>query len=52
MTMPTLEYELSTAEGKRGWTGEWFSHEDDDSMTPVDKPIKTQYMDETRMFIR
>lgn len=50
--MPTLEYELQTEDGRRGWIGEWFAHEDDNSMTPVEKPMRTQFMNETRMFIR
>ena len=52
MTLPTLEYDLLTEDGKRGWTGEWFAHENDDSMTPVEKPTKVQFIDETRLFIR
>ncbi|KAI0700305.1 beta-glucosidase [Cytidiella melzeri] len=51
MTLPTLEYELLTEDDKRGWIGEWFAHEDDDSMTPVEKPVRVQFMDETRLFI-
>lgn len=50
--MPTLDYELFTPEGKRGWTGYWHTHENDDSMTALPEPIKTQYIDETRIFIR
>ncbi|KAI0343869.1 beta-glucosidase [Trametopsis cervina] len=51
MTLPTLEYDLLTEDGKTGWIGEWFAHENDDSMTPVGEPVKVQFMDETRMFI-
>ncbi|TCD66746.1 hypothetical protein EIP91_000987 [Steccherinum ochraceum] len=49
-TQPTLDYEIFT-DGKRGWNGEWFAHESDDSMTPVATPFRTQFMDETRLFI-
>lgn len=52
MQLPTLEYDILTADGKPGWVGEWFSHENDDSMTPVGEPVKTTYFDETRIFIR
>ena len=52
MSMPTLDYELQTEDGRRGWTGYWYAHEDDDSMVPVPEPMKTQYIDETRIFIR
>ncbi|KDQ34219.1 glycoside hydrolase family 3 protein [Pleurotus ostreatus PC15] len=51
MTMPTLDYDLSTEAGDRGWIGEWYSHEDDESMVPLKTPIRTQYIDETRIFI-
>ena len=52
MQMPTLDYDIFTSDGKRGWIGEWFTHENDDSMTPVGAPVRTQYFDETRIFIR
>ncbi|KAJ7182828.1 beta-glucosidase [Mycena crocata] len=51
LTSPTLDYELVTEDGKRGWTGSWHSHLSDDSMTPVDEPMKTDHLDETRIFI-
>lgn len=50
--MPTLDYDLITDDGKLGWTASWFAHESDESMTPLKEPLKTQYVDETRMFIR
>ena len=52
MSMPTLDYDIQTEDGKRGWTGYWYAHEDDESMTPLPDPIKTQYIDETRVHIR
>lgn len=52
MQMPTLDYDILTADGKRGWTGEWFTHENDDSMIPIGAPVRTQFFDETRIFIR
>jgi beta-glucosidase len=30
---------------------QWYSHESDDSMKPLDAPIATQLFDETRLFI-
>ena len=50
--MPTMDYNIQTEDGRRGWIGEWFAHENDDSMTPVAQPIRTQFMDETKVFIR
>lgn len=51
-TMPTLDYDILTEDGKPGWTCTWYTHESDSSMTPLPEPIKTQYVDETRIFIR
>ncbi|KAJ3505186.1 hypothetical protein NMY22_g17672 [Coprinellus aureogranulatus] len=51
MNLPTLENELYTADGRKGWIGTWYSHTSDDSMEPVGQPIADRYIDETRMFI-
>ncbi|KAL0958191.1 hypothetical protein HGRIS_000354 [Hohenbuehelia grisea] len=51
MILPTLDYDLKTASGERGWTGEWFSHESDDSLAAISEPLHTQLVDETRIFI-
>ncbi|KAJ7843119.1 beta-glucosidase [Mycena olivaceomarginata] len=51
LTSPSLDYELVTEDGKRGWTGSWYSHTDDESMTPLDEPVKVDHLDETRIFI-
>ncbi|TFY57890.1 hypothetical protein EVJ58_g6745 [Rhodofomes roseus] len=50
MLTPSLDYDMFTADGRRGWIGEWYKHENDESMTPVGGPIEEQYIDETRMF--
>ncbi|KAF9266029.1 glycoside hydrolase family 3 protein [Marasmius fiardii PR-910] len=51
---PTLDYSIFTPEDtpRRGWLGTWYTHESDDSMTPVvNKPFKeNHYIDETRCF--
>lgn len=52
MLTPSLDYDIFTETGQRGWMGSWYSHESDESMTPVAEPLKTQYIDETRMFFR
>ena len=51
--LPTLEWDLTTEKdgSERGWNAEWYSHESDDSMKPLDTPIATQFLDETRLFI-
>ncbi|KAJ7705594.1 beta-glucosidase [Mycena rosella] len=51
LTSPSLDYELFTEDGKRGWTGSWYSHVSDESMTPLDEPLKSDHLDETRIFI-
>ncbi|KAJ7581226.1 beta-glucosidase [Mycena floridula] len=51
MTMPSLDYELFTSTGEQGWIGSWYSHEEDESMTPLPKPISTGLVDETRIFV-
>ena len=50
--MPTLDYDLLTEDGKPGWTCSWYTHENDSSMVALPDPIKSQYVDETRVFIR
>ncbi|KAI0355239.1 beta-glucosidase [Trametes cingulata] len=51
MQMPTLENEIVTEDGRPGWIGAFHSHESDDSMVPLDKPLTTRYIDETRIFL-
>ena len=51
MEMPTLDFELTTPSGERGWIGAWYAHESDESMTPLNTPYKSQLVDETRIFI-
>nr|AAG59831.1 beta-glucosidase [Volvariella volvacea] len=51
-TLPTLEWDLETETGERGWIGTWHTHESDDSMTALDQPfIAPRLVDETRIFI-
>jgi beta-glucosidase len=42
---------MLTESGQRGWTGTWHTHENDDSLVALETPVKTQYIDETRLFI-
>ncbi|KZT18915.1 glycoside hydrolase family 3 protein [Neolentinus lepideus HHB14362 ss-1] len=51
MTMPSLDYDLFTESGERGWMGYWHTHEDDNSLVPIEQPIETRLIDETRVFI-
>ena len=52
MTMPTLDFDIVTEDGRRGWMGYWHAHESDESMVPLAEPMKAQYIDETKIFIR
>ena len=49
--MPSLDYDIFTHSGERGWIGSWHSHLDDDSLIPLDEVLETQLIDETQMFI-
>lgn len=49
-TLPSLDNDLVTASGEKGWTGTWFNN-GDDKVTAIGKPVKTQVMDETNMMI-
>ncbi|KAF8555424.1 glycoside hydrolase family 3 protein [Imleria badia] len=51
MVMPTLDFELTTPSGERGWIGTWYAHESDESMTPLNTPYQTRLVDETRISI-
>ena len=50
-SLPTLERDIVTASGERGWIGSWHSHVNDDSLIPCEEVFVTQLIDETRMFI-
>ena len=49
--MPSLDYEMFTAAGERGWIGSWHKHTSDDSLIPVDEVLEERLIDETRIFI-
>ncbi|KAF9043921.1 glycoside hydrolase family 3 protein [Panaeolus papilionaceus] len=50
-TMPSLDYEMFTPSGERGWIGSWHAHVDDDSLVPRDEVLEERLIDETRIFI-
>ena len=52
MQMPTLENEIVTEDGKPGWMGYFHSHESDEGMIPLEKPLTSRYIDETRIFLK
>ncbi|KZP04828.1 glycoside hydrolase family 3 protein [Athelia psychrophila] len=51
MTKPSLDFEMLTTTGERGWMGYWHAHENDDSLVPLAEPMETRLIDETRVFI-
>ena len=50
-SLPSLEYDIFTASGARGWIGSWHSHVNDESLVPYEDPMARQLIDETRLFI-
>ncbi|KAI0265209.1 beta-glucosidase [Gloeopeniophorella convolvens] len=51
MTLPSLDFDIFTATGERGWLGTWHKHVDEESMTVVEEPFQTRVIDETRIFV-
>ncbi|KAH7903362.1 glycosyl hydrolase family 3 C-terminal domain-containing protein, partial [Hygrophoropsis aurantiaca] len=51
MEMPSLDFEMLTPTGERGWISSWYAHEDDESMAAVSQPMATRLIDETRMIL-
>ena len=48
--MPSLDYDIFTKSGERGWVGNWHNHVNDESLTPLDEVLETRLIDETRVF--
>lgn len=51
MTLPSLDYDIFTEKGERGWVASWHSHTENEGMTPVDEPLVERVLDETRIFV-
>ncbi|THH14189.1 hypothetical protein EW146_g6124 [Bondarzewia mesenterica] len=51
MTLPSLDFDIFTETGERGWIGTWHKHESDESMNALDEPLETHLIDETRIFV-
>ncbi|KAF8500930.1 beta-glucosidase [Russula emetica] len=49
--MPSLDLDIVTSTGRRGWLGTWHRHESDDSMIVVEEPVQTRVIDETRILL-
>ena len=48
--MPSLDYDIFTQTGERGWIGNWHNHVNDESLIPLDEVLETRLIDETRVF--
>jgi beta-glucosidase len=48
---PSLDLDIVTSTGQRGWVGTWHRHESNDSMIVVEEPIQTRVIDETRILL-
>jgi beta-glucosidase len=48
---PSLDLDIITPTGQRGWLGTWHKHESDDSMVVVEEPVQTRMIDETRILL-
>jgi beta-glucosidase len=49
--MPSLDFDIVTNTGQRGWVGTWYRHESDDSMTVVEEPVRTRVINETHILL-
>jgi beta-glucosidase len=49
-TTPSLDYDIFTADGRRGWTGAWYSHAHATGYE-LGALVAEQLIDETRIFI-
>ena len=50
VTLPSMDYEIFTEDGKRGWIGTWYNNSSD-NLTPNGPPVKTHLVDETNVFV-
>ncbi|KAF8993944.1 glycoside hydrolase family 3 protein [Cyathus striatus] len=50
-TMPSLDFDLVTSTGERGWTGSWHAHVSDDSLEALPESMGERYIDETKIFL-
>jgi beta-glucosidase len=47
--MPTLDFDIVTSSGQRGWLGTYHRHESDDGMVVVEEPVQTMVINETNI---
>jgi beta-glucosidase len=49
--LPSLDFDIFTAGGQRGWMASWHKHAGDESMSVLPDPHFVGLMDETRIFV-
>lgn len=49
--MPSLDYDIFTPSGERGWIASWHAHLNDESMVAKEEVYEEMLLDETRIFI-
>ncbi|KAF9041689.1 glycoside hydrolase family 3 protein [Panaeolus papilionaceus] len=49
--LPSLDYEIMTPSGERGWIGTWHAHLDDQSLVALDEVFLGRIIDETMMYL-
>ncbi|EJD35757.1 beta-glucosidase [Auricularia subglabra TFB-10046 SS5] len=50
-SLPSLDYELLTPEGKRGWRMEYYNHSTEHPDKPLDKPVRTLDVTESTVLL-
>ncbi|KAH9483439.1 putative beta-glucosidase I [Psilocybe cubensis] len=50
-TMPSLDYDIFTPSGERGWIASWHAHLNDESMVAKEEVYEEMLLDETRVFV-
>lgn len=49
--MPSLDYEIFTPSGERGWIASWYSHVDETGFEIKPEPLKEHLVDETNIIV-
>ncbi|KAF5318104.1 hypothetical protein D9619_012049 [Psilocybe cf. subviscida] len=49
--MPSLDYEIFTPSGERGWIASWYSHVDETGFEIQPEPLKEHLVDETNIIV-
>ena len=50
LILPSLDFDIVTENGEKGWAGSWYSN-DTDGITAIGDPLVSQVIDETTIFV-